>query len=539
MRRFTRTALTTWALAFAVVACGDDPVQPDPLEPTTLSIVSGDAQTLDAGATSAALTVQVLDQNSDPMEGVTVTFTGSGVAHTLSGQSASTGSNGQASVTVTAGDAAGAITVEAAVSGLDVTFNLDVEIPPTATSLTIVSGDGQALDFEAVSEALVVEVLDQNDAPMEGVTVTFTGSGASHTLSAGTAETGADGRAEITVTAGTTEGAIEVEAAVAGLDVVVFNLTVEQVLAPTTITVVSGDAQSLDFNEVSAPLVVEVLDQNNDPMEGLTVTFAGTGVDHSLSAETAATGADGRAEITVTAGVVDGTIEVEASAGELTPVVFGLTVVDGPFSVTAPDNIRGITFDGTWLWAVAGPDAAPLIYQLDATDGSVQQSFSAPAADHRGLTFDGTNLWYSSDATETIYRLDPSNGAVLSFFASPGTEPRGLAWDGTTLWHNDRTGGVGTVYQLDPSNGDVLDQFASPVNDPLGLTWDGTHLWTAQLDAVVADRTLVRFDTNGVFDSELPNPGTTQIGLTFDAAGPWLWSADTNEGVIHRIKLNP
>jgi hypothetical protein len=71
------------------------------------------------------------------------------------------------------------------------------------------------------------------------------------------------------------------------------------------------------------------------------------------------------------------------------------------------------------------------------------------------------------------------------------------------------------------------------VNDPLGLTWDGTHLWTAQLDAVVADRTLVRFDTERCVDSELPNPGTLQIGLTFDAAGPWLWSADpTRESSI-------
>jgi len=640
MRRFTRATLTTWALMFAVVACGDDPIQPDPAEPTTLSIVSGDDQTLEAGETSAALTVQVLDQNSDPMADVTVTFSGSGVEHTLSGQSATTGSNGQASVTVTAGAAAGAIEVEAAVSGLDpVTFALQVEVAPTATSLTIVSGDGQSLDLEETSAALVVEVLDQNSDPIEGVTVTFTGTGAGHSLSAGTVATAADGRAEITVTAGTEEGTIEVEAAVEGLDPVLFTLTVEEAPAPTTVTIVSGDGQSLDLNEVSAALVVEVLDQNSDPIEGVTVTFTGTGVDHSLSAATAATGADGRAQITATAGTVEGAIEVEAAvegltavvftltveevlapttltivsgdaqslaflevsqalvvevldqnsdpiegvtvgfvgsgvshelsddaqatgadgraqitvtAGDvdgdiaveasvtgLTPVVFGLTVVDGPFSVTAPDNVRGITFDGTWLWAVGGPDAGPVIYQLDPTDGSVQQSFSAPAADHRGLTFDGADLWYSSDATETIYRLNPSTGAVLSFFASPGAEPRGLTWDGATLWHNDSEGAGGTVYQLDPSDGSILDQFASPVDDPLGLTWDGTHLWTAQLDAVVADRTLVRFDSNGTFDSELPNPGTTQVGLAFDSAGPWLWSADPDEGVIHRIKLAP
>src|SRR5690606_10592132 len=205
MRRFTRATLLTWAVAFAVSACSDDPTGPADAEPTTLEIVAGDGQSLDAGEASEALTVRVLDENSDPIEGVTVTFTGSGAEHTLSGQSASTGSNGQASVTVTAGSAAGGIEVEAAVSGLDpVTFALQVVEPgPAAGSITLVSGDAQSLALEGVSDALVVEVLDENDAPIEGATVTFAGDGVAHTLSAGTAATDADGRAEITVTAGT------------------------------------------------------------------------------------------------------------------------------------------------------------------------------------------------------------------------------------------------------------------------------------------------------------------------------------------------
>jgi hypothetical protein len=641
MRRFTRAALFTSALAFAVAACGSDSsTEPDPPQPTSLSIVSGDGQTLDAGETSAALTVQVRDQNSAAMAGVTVTFSGSGVEHTLAPQSASTGSNGQASVTVTAGATAGAIEVEAQVAGLNaVVFTLTVEVPPAATTLDIVSGDGQTLDLNEESEALVVEVLDENNDPLQGVTVTFEGSGVAHELSAGSAETGADGRAQITVTAGieegaievqanaegldavvfsltveevpapatltvvsgdgqtldfneesealvvevldqnndplegvtvafegsgvahslsdesvqtgadgraqitvtagTEEGAIEVQANVEGLDAVVFSLTVEEVPAPTTLTIVSGDGQTLDFNEESEALVVEVLDQNNDPMEGVTVAFTGSGVAHSLSDESVQTGADGRAQITVTVGVVDGEIEVEASVTGLTSVLFGLEVLDAPFSVTAPNDVVGITFDGTSLWAVGGLDVAPVIFRLDPTDGSVQESFDAPAGEHRGLAWDGENLWYASQATSTIYQIDPSNGNVLNSFATPGSQPRGLTWAAGSLWHNDFTGSVGTVYRLFPENGTVLDQFASPVTHPLGLTWDGTHLWTAQLTAVVEDRTLVRFDTDGVVDTELPNPGTLQLGLTFDPAGPWLWSADSEEGVLHRIKLNP
>ena len=499
--------------------------------------MSGDAQTLDVGETSAPLTVQVLDQDSEPMSGVAVTFTGSGVEHTLSGQSATTGANGQASVTVIAGSTDGTIEVEAAVTGLTpVVFTLTVQQVLTPTSLTLVSGDAQTLDLNETSAPLIVEVLDQNNDPMEGVSVTFAGSGVSHSLSATTAATGADGQAEITATAGTEEGTIEVEATVGTLDPVVFTLTVEEALVPTTLTIVSGDAQSLDFNQTSAPLVVEALDQNSNPMEGVTVTFVGSGVDHTLSAATDATGADGRAQITVTAGVVDGDIAVEASVGELTPVTFGLTVNDAPFSVPAPSNVNGIAFDGTWLWAVGGSGASPVIYRLDPTDGSVEQSFAAPGADHRGLAWDGQNLWYASHATLTIYQIDPIDGTVLNSFTTPGTQPRGLTWVDGSLWHNDSTGDPGTVYRLFPENGTVLSQFTSPVSDPLGLTWDGTHFWTAQITSVVADRTLVRFNNTGAVDTNIPNPGTLPIGLTFQPAGPWLWAADNAEGVIHRIK---
>lgn len=410
---------------------------------------------------------------------------------------------------------------------------------PTPSTVSIVSGADQTVGTGETSEALTVRVLDEDSNPVAGTTVTFTGSGVVHTLSALSALTGSDGQASVTVTAGTVAGAVEVQAAVSGVAPVTFSLQVEAPpVVPTTISVVAGDGQSLAYNGVSGPIIVEVRDQDNAPAEGIAVAFAGSGVAHTLSAETAQTGADGRAQITVTAGIVPGDITVEATVEGLDPVSAGLTVEDAPFSIPAPDNVRGVVFDGTWLWAAGGPDASPVIFQLDPTDGSVESSFNAPAPDHRDLTWDGTNLWYSSNGGN-IYQLNPANGVVLSTIPSPGDQPRGLAWVGTSLWHTARTGGAATIYRLFPENGAVLAEFPSPLDDPLGFTSDGVNFWTTFVAADPAGRTLNQLDATGGFITSLPNPGTFPIGLAYDPAGPFLWTADPVDETIYRVTINP
>ncbi len=411
--------------------------------------------------------------------------------------------------------------------------------PGDPASISIVSGADQTLALGETSEALTVRVLDDNSAPVANETVTFTGSGVPHTLSAQSTLTGSDGQASITVTAGAVGGAIGVEVGVAGVSPVTFTLQAEAPpVVPSSITLLSGDGQSLGYNQVSGAITVEVRDQNNALAQGVAVAFAGSGVAHTLSAETAQTGVDGRAQVTVTAGIVPGDIDVSATVDGLDAVVAGLTVEDAPLSVVAPENVRGVVFDGTWLWAAGGPDASPVIFQLDPSDGSVESSFNAPAPNHRDLTFDGTNLWYSSD-DGNIFQLNPATGVVLATIPSPGDTPRGLAWVGTSLWHTATTGGVGTVYRLFPENGAVLAEFPSPVDDPLSLTSDGTNFWTTFVAADEASRTLNQFDATGGFITSLPNPGTFPSGLAYDPAGPFLWVSDPVDETIYRISITP
>jgi hypothetical protein len=98
-----------------------------PLAPTSLNIVSGDGQTIDHNTTSDDLVVEVLDQNDDPMEGITVSFTSSGVAHFISPTSDNTDVDGQASTTVTSGSQNGDVTVTATVGSLSEQFTITVD----------------------------------------------------------------------------------------------------------------------------------------------------------------------------------------------------------------------------------------------------------------------------------------------------------------------------------------------------------------------------------------------------------------------------
>ena len=193
-----------------------------PPVPATVSIISGDNQT---GVTGEALAnpfvVEIHNQNSDLMEGVTVTFAVSAGGGSLSDTSVKTDANGLAQSTLNLGSSASTNTVEASVEGLSqtVVFNAEATFPPPmATSLEVISGDDQTgLTGETLMNPVVVEVHDQYGDPMEGVTVTFTVTAGDGTLSTITAMTDTNGQAEITLTLGSDPGTNTVGFSVEGI----------------------------------------------------------------------------------------------------------------------------------------------------------------------------------------------------------------------------------------------------------------------------------------------------------------------------------
>lgn len=88
----------------------------------TLSIVSGDAQNVTAGAATEAMVIRAVDANGNPVAGVPIAWTTTG-GGTLSVETGTTDASGQASVTLTTSETAGAYTVVGTSGTQTVTFN--------------------------------------------------------------------------------------------------------------------------------------------------------------------------------------------------------------------------------------------------------------------------------------------------------------------------------------------------------------------------------------------------------------------------------
>ena len=193
---------------------------------------------------------------------------------------------------------------------------------PLPTILENISGNNQSgLTGEALVNPFVVEVRDQNGDLVEGVTVTFTVSAGGGLLSDTSVDTDANGLAQSTLTLGSEPGTNRVTVSVEGItETVTFNAEASLPLPiATSLEVVSGDNQSgLTGETLADPFVVEVRDQNGDPLEGVTVTFTVSAGGGSLSDTSVDTDANGLAQTALTLGNDPGANAVEASVEEIT-----------------------------------------------------------------------------------------------------------------------------------------------------------------------------------------------------------------------------
>lgn len=213
-----------------------------------------------------------------------------------------------------------------------ITTNIPVFVP-VATTLEVVSGSGQSAGAgQALTNPLVVRVLDQNGDQLQGTTVNFSVSPSDGTLSAASAVTGANGRASVNLTLGTTVGTYTVTATVGSLTQM-FTATATAPPAATTLQIVSGNEQTAQAdNALDDPLVVQVLDQFGNAFQGATVNFVVSPTDGTLSAVSATTGANGQASVTLRLGPTVGDYTVTAS-------VAGITATQ-QFTLTATEPVQ-------------------------------------------------------------------------------------------------------------------------------------------------------------------------------------------------------
>jgi hypothetical protein len=401
--------------------------------PATITASAGSGQSAVIGAAfTNALAALVLDGSSNPVSGVNVTFTapGSGASGTFPGPSATatvaTDATGTATATtLTANNTVGAYTVVATVSPVatGASFSL-TNTPGAANSITATAGGGQTTaEGTAFTTALKATVLDSGSNPVPGVAVTFTapGSGASGTFSSGvtaTVNTNASGVATApTFTANSTAGGYTVNATVVGVVTPAPFLLTNGPGAPNSVSVTGGNNQSATISTAFATaLQVTVLDNGNNPVPSITVTFTapGSGASgkfaNSTVTTTATTNGSGVATAsTFTANGTSGSYTVNATvAGVATPGAFSLTNNAGaPATITATAGGGQSAAEGT---AFATALQATVKDSGSNPVSGVSVTFTAPGGPASG-TFPGPS------ATATV-TTDASGVATAPTFTA-------------------------------------------------------------------------------------------------------------------------
>jgi adhesin/invasin len=331
---------------------GGTPPGPTPTQIAKTATNNGDNQVGPTGvALPTPLAVVVRDASNAPVPGVTVSWAAAAGSGSLT-SSSNTDANGMATATWTLGVNAGPLTATASKAGLTgspVTFSATGQVQG-ATQLaqtTAASGNGQTDTVLAtLANPYRVIARDQNNAPVAGVTVSWTVTTGGGSVSAPSSLTASTGIAAITHTFSATAGAQSVQATVAGLvgSPVTFTSTANPTAA-TQIAKNGGDAQTGTINTALAmPQSVVVRDAHGNGVAGVTVSWvAGTG-GGSVAPTAGPTDATGVASTSRTLGSTVGTQTDTAKATGLSgsPVVFTATASNLP--ATASVSVGDIFF---------------------------------------------------------------------------------------------------------------------------------------------------------------------------------------------------
>ena len=197
----------------------------------------------------------------------------------------------------------------------------DNTAPLVATGITADNGTNNqtAVAGGTLAQPVAVHVTDQNGAPIANVTVTWTTvNGGS--VSAPSSTTDATGSASVSWTLSTTAETDSLKASIFSGASTIITATGTTGSA-TTETKVSGDNQVDASGATSAPFVVMVVDQFNNPVSGVVVSWSSSG--GTLSAVTSTTDATGKTSVTMQIPAA-GTYTVTAAAGAASSVTFNL-----------------------------------------------------------------------------------------------------------------------------------------------------------------------------------------------------------------------
>lgn len=428
----------------------------------SIALSSGDAQTDTVGATLVIpYAVLVTDANANPVSGVNVTWAVTAGGGSIPGVS-STNASGIATATHTFGNSPGAQTVTATATGLTgspVTFSSTATVGAPA-SMVADAGDSQTATVNTtVGIAPSVVVTDDEANPVAGATVTFAVTGGGGGITGESAVTDGTGTAQVgSWTLGQTAGANELTATLGGLTPVVFTAT-GTADAAANLELNDGDGQSaVAGNPVSTPPSVTVVDQFDNPVQGVTVDFAVTTGGGSLTAATPSSGADGIATVgSWTLGATAGANSLEAtSAGLSDTITFSATGIGGAadsmyvVSGDAQTDTVGATLATPYTVRVVdtnenGVPGLPVTWTVTGGGGSVT---GQTATDGSGFAT-ATHVFGTTAGPQTMTAaLGGVSGSPLTFTS---TATPGAAFAASVNAGDGQSATVDTEVAVDPS----------------------------------------------------------------------------------------
>lgn len=375
--------------------------QPDAIR---YRILSGGGPGRPLGVPIPKVGLKVSTDNQDPAQGPVAS---------CQGGSALSDENGVASCTLIALGKPGTtlLTVTVGEGFIFPGFTLIVD-PGDPVPPVIVSGNNQSgKTGTTLPQRLVARIVDAGGNPLPGAQVVWTVSNTSALTLIDVVNTAnANGEVSTRVQLGNIPGTFTVTVR-AGDQQASFTVNVQS--TATTFRKVSGDGQpAVPVNTTfPQPLVVEVLDAQNNPVANVPVSWSVSGA-ATLSAASTPTGTNGRAQVSVTAGATAGTITVTASVAGFTPVTFTLQSRPPGPAITAQSfsnystGAAGRVAPGT-LMLVTGGGIAKNVNELAVASlftGRLPVSFRGLVVEFRqaGQSYYAPIYWIARDgATET------------------------------------------------------------------------------------------------------------------------------------------
>ena len=413
-----------------------------------------------------------------------------------------------------------------------------------ASSIAINAGNGQSAPVgTAVATSPSVRVADPFGNPVAGVSVTFAVASGGGTVAPTTAvTTNAAGVAAVTSwTLGTTAGTNTLTATSSGLAGSPVTFTATGTAGPaSTIAINAGDGQSATVGTaVAIPPSVIVRDQFNNPVAGVSVTFAVASGGGTVDPTTAVTtGADGIAAVTSwTLGATAGTNTLTATSSGLTgsPVTFTATATStGSIAMNAGDGQSATV--GT---AVAVPPSVivrdgfdqaaagvPVTFAVASGGGAVEPTTEV-TTDANGIAAVTSWTLGATAGTNTLTAsADDRSGSPVTFTA---TGTAGAASAMTINAGDGQSAAVGTAVAIAPSV-IVRDQFNNPVAG-VPVTFA-----VASGGGIVDPTTAVTTDASGIAAVTSWTLGTTAgantLTATSDGLTPITFTATATEQTV-------